>query len=96
MISSAKSPPIQSSNGDKLTEGHPIFVILLKIPRAQVVGVGNVARDVLTRFEAKLSAARKNVGASHAASLHVRHPAHGGEAEFREGLCNLLGVTLDE
>ncbi len=72
------------------------FFLARLVPRAQVVAVGNVARDVLTRFEGKLSAARKNVGASHAASLHVRHPAHGGEAEFREGLCKLLGVTLDE
>lgn len=64
--------------------------------RAQVVAVGNVAREVLATLDAKLAAARKSVGATHVSPLHVRHPAHGGEAEFREGLTRLLGITYGE
>lgn len=61
-----------------------------------MVSVGNVARDTLAALEGKIAAARKSVGATYMSPLHVRHPAHGGEAEFRDGIVKLLGITPDD
>lgn len=72
------------------------FFLSRLAPHAQVIAVGNVARDVLASLHARLAAARRSVGAAHGSPLHVRHPAHGGEAEFRAQLAALLDIAPDD
>ncbi|MCC6572440.1 MAG: uracil-DNA glycosylase [Planctomycetes bacterium] len=67
-------------------------------PRAQPVSVGEIARDVLSQVSKRhgIPPADSGIWSQFRAAIHVRHPAHGGEKEFREGLARILGITLHE
>ncbi len=79
----------------ELGVGELEFFLSRLAPHAQVIAVGQLARDTIDRFAGRLAAARRSVGAQHAAPLHVRHPVHGGEAEFRAGLARFLNLAND-
>jgi hypothetical protein len=84
--------PLTNADPDSETIGYGLeaieFLFNRLYPSVKVVTVGQIPADALRGFKVQ--------GREIEVVANLRHPAHGGAAEFRDGVISLLGIQEDE